>query len=148
MKDVTFRNDNQLAEDIKVYIKQHRLTIRKFSELSGINVAIISRIIHGNYNPGSKMYNRILNTLNNGKSEVDYIMGAGPQVIKTVNIIDITDAERMSIDELTNLIDMLKSVRENKIQSKIIKIQNGIKTYNNKLEELNNLLKEDEESLE
>ena len=110
MKDVTFRNDYQLAEDIKAYIKRHGLNIRKFSELSGTNVCLISRIIHGHYKPGSKVYNRILNTLDNGKSELDYIMGAGPQLIKTVNIIDITDAERMDIDELTNLIDMLKNV--------------------------------------
>lgn len=145
MKDVTVINDYQLAEDIKAYIKQHDLTIRKFGELSGINVAIVSRIIHGSYNPGSKIYNRILNTLNNGKSETDYIMVIRPEFTTTMNRIDITDAERMDIDELTNLIEMLKSVRENKIKSRIIQIQDDIKTYNNELEELNNLLKEDEE---
>lgn len=99
-------NVDKLRIDLRAYLKENKISIRKFGEMSGISPSIISRILSGDYNPGVKIATKIFNV-------IDYPV-----------YDDMSSFRDLTIVELNTLIDKLTIIRDKKYE--IIKLMSEV----------------------
>jgi hypothetical protein len=102
----------KLICDMRQFEKDNRLTNRAFSKMANVNVAIISRILSKDYTPGTNVIERITKAMN--KSILDYSI----EPTRVSNVKNPT-FEKMTIEQLDELIVYLVKVRNNKVRLEI-----------------------------
>ena len=102
--------------DMRQFEKDNHLTHRAFSKIANVNVAIISRILSNDYTPGTSVVERIAKAMN--KSILDYSI----EPTRVSNVKNQT-FEKMTIEQLNELIVYLVEVRNNKVRSEIERLE-------------------------
>lgn len=105
----------KLIRDMKQFEKDEKLTHKAFAQKSGVNVAIISRILNKDYRPGTNVVERITKTM--GGTILDYS-------IEQVEIHTVKESmfNNMTIEQLDALINKLLKMRNDKIILEIEKL--------------------------
>lgn len=89
---------NKLRLDLKTYLKENKISIRKFAEMSDISPSIVSRILSGDYNPGVKIATKIFD------------------IIGYQEWVDMSSYRDLTIVELNTLIEKLTIIRDKKYE--------------------------------
>ena len=97
---------DKLRLDLRTYLKENKITIRKFGEMSDISPSILSRILSEDYNPGIKIATKIFDVM--GYPEYD----------------DTSSFRDLTIVELDSLIEKLTNIRDKKYE--MIKLMSEI----------------------
>lgn len=116
MNKVTLDMD-RFIDDWVVFMKDHNMSQKEFSELSGISTTKISRMV----NRISVVPDLASVELIAGIIDVlieDYVVGNG-----CVMNIDAVDLDSLSIEELDRMINKLKAVRHRKIKDELTAVR-------------------------
>lgn len=121
-------DEDMLITDLRIYMKNNKITLKEFGKLSGVDPAIISKILNQKGCQSTKAKTKLIKTI--GGTVDDYmIKGYCIEIHNDVNF------DELSVEELTGWINKLKKLRDDKCRYELDRISKEQKYYEQLLKE-------------